>query len=757
MDLLSELEKGEHVDLNAQARMREKLFLGPNSNGAPNSRQEKKGTLKVKRPNAFNQPGIGPPGQISANSSDILKLNSDLQPIDCLLPPSINARMRKQGQSTSVADARHQNVQGVGEHQQDFLIDRDTSVSGARDRIGQFPSEHSPQATLAVSKRIEDADTKRSDEAAESDKSGGPNVQQSAGSAAQSDKDPLQLLARLIKKPNSTEFWYLRKYEADCMTPLNPYHIEIVPHSAIAGNDYFTMSSHGVTHFVDGIPDFTPLLRWRREYEVFVRLRRIPVLGKYRFWKPFKVWKLVVHYGKMRKHQDLLTKKLFLLDPTFQRLLLQIRGLCEDLRGHPLHSFDPDRLDDLPAFVDEQAAERAAFAQRLEAFWRTGIAHAAQACVDTLDALDEKLFKSKSRSAALAAAGAAGPAKGAAAGSVGAAGAVGKDDVSNFRYTVMASKRIEHQRLFALLRACDYLVANTLHEIVVTTMEALLAHATHATPPPRPRSSGSAAAETPPPEPGVNGGADGAEGGDGAADGEQEEAAASGEEGEGAGVRAHFVTEVLLEEGELLFAPSAVDFENALERTLDGFVDAVGGDMRLVTYPELRAHTALYESDADLSEAATVADVVNNDERYQRLREAFLSSVSHVCVCVRARVLAYMCERARVRLVCLSMFARGHAVCRVCRVPCRLCIWLCTVCASCVARTHTAGARSPHLPPPLQQPPTPSPCVISRHSTPCPIPHTSSHIPHPCHATPLLRPSHHPALLAHPSSPAALA
>ena len=100
MDLLSELEKGEHVDLNAQARMREKLFLGPNSNGAPNSRQEKKGTLKVKRPNAFNQPGIGPPGQISANSSDILKLNSDLQPIDCLLPPSINARMRKQGQSS---------------------------------------------------------------------------------------------------------------------------------------------------------------------------------------------------------------------------------------------------------------------------------------------------------------------------------------------------------------------------------------------------------------------------------------------------------------------------------------------------------------------------------------------------------------------------------------------------------------------------------------------------------------------------------
>jgi hypothetical protein len=605
MDVLSELEKGDQVDLNAQARMREKLFLGPKSNGTSNPRSEKKGVLVVKKPVVVNQPGIGP----TNSSTDSVKPDTERDPIDLLLPPGINSRNQKHLQSALGAEFRILASQANRDHAHDS-ISRDKDLSSLRDRTALELSFQ------GISKRNEEGEAKHSDDPAESDMAAAPNLQQGTAATA-SDKDPLQLLSRLIKKPNSTEFWYLRKYEADCMTPLNPYHIEIVPHSEISGKDYFTMSSHGVTHFEDGIPDFTPLLRWRREYEVFVKLRKIPVFGKYRFWKPYKVWKLVVHYGKMRKHQELLTKKLFLLDPVFQKLLLQIRGLCEDLRSSTLHSFDPDKLYELPGFVEEQQVQRAAFMQRLEAFWRAGIAHATQACADTLDALDEKLFKSKSKSAALAAAGSTGPAKGASAGA--AAATIPKDDVSNFRYTVMASKRIEHQRLFHLLRACDYIVSNTLHEMVISAMQSLLLQATDAPPPAPPGSASTQEPTLEEPEEDGGGGGGGETGGGGAQ------------------VRAHFVTEVLLEEGELRFAPSPGEFEGGLDRTFDGFIDAVGADIRLVTYPDLRVYTSLYESDADLSEAATVGDVVNNDDRYQKLRDGLLTAVAQVRAPSRTR------------------------------------------------------------------------------------------------------------------------
>jgi hypothetical protein len=80
-----------------------------------------------------------------------------------------------------------------------------------------------------------------------------------------------KLLAKLSKNPDSTEFVYLRPYLPDAeapvserLTPINPYHIEVVPHSMVDPNNYFTMSSFGVTHLVDGSPSFMELGRWQQ-------------------------------------------------------------------------------------------------------------------------------------------------------------------------------------------------------------------------------------------------------------------------------------------------------------------------------------------------------------------------------------------------------------------------------------------------------------------------------------------------------------
>ena len=137
------------------------------------------------------------------------------------------------------------------------------------------------------------------------------------------------------------------------------------------------MSSFGVTHFIEGQPNFTDLERWQWEHRIFMKMLQLKVFRKYRVWKvppppwvvvsvracdvwclfvracdvwcltyrralacvpnldgtphaarltvlpifpngveqSLLVWKNVVHYGKMSKHKGLLVKHLFWMDP----------------------------------------------------------------------------------------------------------------------------------------------------------------------------------------------------------------------------------------------------------------------------------------------------------------------------------------------------------------------------------------------------------------------------------------------------------
>jgi len=112
----------------------------------------------------------------------------------------------------------------------------------------------------------------------------------------QEGRDLQKVLARLSKKPDSTEFVYLRPYLPDAdapvserLTPLNPYHIEVVTHSQVDPNNYLTMSSFGVTHFIEGQPNFTDLERWQWEHRIFMKMLQLKVFRKYRVWKSLLV------------------------------------------------------------------------------------------------------------------------------------------------------------------------------------------------------------------------------------------------------------------------------------------------------------------------------------------------------------------------------------------------------------------------------------------------------------------------------------
>jgi hypothetical protein len=54
------------------------------------------------------------------------------------------------------------------------------------------------------------------------------------------------------KKQNSLEFVYLMEVDRNSAVH-NPYNLMVVPHSEIDPNDFYTKSSHGVTHLVNGV------------------------------------------------------------------------------------------------------------------------------------------------------------------------------------------------------------------------------------------------------------------------------------------------------------------------------------------------------------------------------------------------------------------------------------------------------------------------------------------------------------------------
>jgi len=59
-------------------------------------------------------------------------------------------------------------------------------------------------------------------------------------------------------------------------------------------NNYLTMSSFGVTHFIEGQPNFTDLERWQWEHRIFMKMLQLKVFRKYRVWKvPPPPWVVV--------------------------------------------------------------------------------------------------------------------------------------------------------------------------------------------------------------------------------------------------------------------------------------------------------------------------------------------------------------------------------------------------------------------------------------------------------------------------------
>lgn len=368
---------------------------------------------------------------------------------------------------------------------------------------------------------------------------------------------------------DSQEFVYLAPMKTTSLA-YNPYNLEVVNHSDIDESHFLTMSAAGVTHFIDGQADFTPLDQWEREYHLYNQIIKLDVFRQYKLWKGFATWKKRVRQKKTRQFKQKLERNLFILNPVFQKSLLQVRHFCHQLSDLTLHDIDTTVLYALDDFFEKQLSRREDVRTNLKNLFSSIVETVEASCAAAIEILEERLFGKGSEIE----------------GEFGATEKkLGKtsqriEDDSKFSYAITAAKRSEQRKLFNYIRLADYMICDTLHNVLIGSVGGMLDVLGH----PSVRDGLENKLESP-----------------------------------------LFEIEILMDpEDELIFQPSVEDFQTKTEDILEGFIDVMASVIRLPTHEKLKVYI---EQNVDIEISISIAELVA-DEKYHGLANEVKDSLA---------------------------------------------------------------------------------------------------------------------------------
>jgi dynein heavy chain len=170
----------------------------------------------------------------------------------------------------------------------------------------------------------------------------------------------------------SDEFCYLIKRD-------DPYDWQIVEFSQIqkankrnkrratkeSANEYMTISSRGITHFLDDEATFVTLDDWEREYRLYKELKKIKFFENYKVWKNFTLWRQLRRRTHFKKKKHFLESNMFMVDDNLREPLLKIRNYCyfisSELNILDLKFSEPRSLDDFRAHENAYIITQSAY------------------------------------------------------------------------------------------------------------------------------------------------------------------------------------------------------------------------------------------------------------------------------------------------------------------------------------------------------------------------------------------------------------
>ncbi|CAG9467054.1 unnamed protein product [Pedinophyceae sp. YPF-701] len=133
----------------------------------------------------------------------------------------------------------------------------------------------------------------------------------------------------MMENEDVTEFLYMvpvRDYETD--DNYNPFELRVVPHTRVNKKNFYTLSTKGVTHVLEGECDFWTLQEFEKEFFLFLTFRQYKIFRHYKAWWCFSRWRLLIRREKMERARDHLQRHLFMLQPTYRPALLAAQSAC---------------------------------------------------------------------------------------------------------------------------------------------------------------------------------------------------------------------------------------------------------------------------------------------------------------------------------------------------------------------------------------------------------------------------------------------
>ena len=295
---------------------------------------------------------------------------------------------------------------------------------------------------------------------------------------AQQFKTFMQIMEEhpLYDLPYGDSFLYLHSIDG------SSYELEIIKHSEIDPQDYFTLSYTGVTHFIGSSSDFTPLDQFEREHYLFCMISEIHFFRKYWEWKMFTVWRKNIRANKMKNARRNVAKVLFSLHPVLGQTMIDVRRVVLGAQHARLYKIKETVTYSLDAFCAEQSDQAQACTETLRSLSAELADITYQACDKTLRRflIDNNFHKEDEEDSSKIG---GGHSDNMVFENLMDSSSVMNGDeavtASNSRFvsfTERAAMRTQCRRLFKFIRLVDFHIFQTHLELAVVSVHSLLSH-----------------------------------------------------------------------------------------------------------------------------------------------------------------------------------------------------------------------------------------------------------------------------------------
>lgn len=126
------------------------------------------------------------------------------------------------------------------------------------------------------------------------------------------------------------------------------YNVKLISYYSISNagiKNYFTLSARGVTKYENSIPvEFMSLEEWIKERNEFNEIKELSFFQKFRKWKSMKKWLKILSQERFKKVSDILSERLFILNPDYRNILLSHNNLCYSIEHFKLVELPSDSL-----------------------------------------------------------------------------------------------------------------------------------------------------------------------------------------------------------------------------------------------------------------------------------------------------------------------------------------------------------------------------------------------------------------------------